>query len=172
MNKKLISLFFRYFLLVLVGFNLGIISFFIEPFTTHLLNSLLQIFFDFSFENSSIVFGSYELFLIESCFAISAFYLFLVLLLSTPNINLRRRFVFFLSGTLVLALLNAFRIFFLIFILINYASLFSFTHFLFWNLISTILVVGIWFAEVKIFKIRDIPFYTDLKYIYELKKRK
>ena len=63
-------------------------------------------------------------------------------------------------------ILNIARIFFLSIAYVNGYSWFDFTHKLFWYLGSSIFVVGIWFAEVKLFKIKQIPFYSDLKFLY------
>ena len=46
-------------------------------------------------------------------------------------------------------------------------SFFDITHKVFWYFISTIFVVGIWFIEIKIFKIKEIPFYSDLNLLYK-----
>jgi hypothetical protein len=42
-------------------------------------------------------------------------------------------------------------------------NLFDISHKLSWYIGSIILVVGIWFLEVKKFNIKEIPFYSDLK---------
>ena len=79
---------------------------------------------------------------------------------------------------LSLLVLNILRIFFLSLVFVLGASLFDITHELFWYLGSTIFVVGIWFAGVKIFKVKEIPFYSDLKntgilkYLKKVKKSK
>ena len=50
---------------------------------------------------------------------------------------------------------------------------FDFTHLLFWYLLSTIFVVAIWFLIVKIYKIKEIPIYSDVMLIYsEIKNKK
>jgi hypothetical protein len=40
-------------------------------------------------------------------------------------------------------------------------------HQILWYVMSTVFVVGIWFAEVKIFRIKEIPVYSDLKFLYK-----
>ena len=67
------------------------------------------------------------------------------------------------TGTIVYAL-NILRIFFLSILTINNSQFFDFAHKLFWYLLSTIFVIGIWFLTIKIFKIKSIPGYTDIKY--------
>ena len=39
-------------------------------------------------------------------------------------------------------------------------------HTFFWYFLSIAFVIGIWFAQVKIFKVKDIPFYTDLRFLF------
>jgi len=50
---------------------------------------------------------------------------------------------------------------------VNGSSFFDFTHKIFWYAGSTIFVIAIWFLEVKIFKIKGIPIYDDLKFLYK-----
>ena len=64
-------------------------------------------------------------------------------------------------------IINILRIFFLSLLFISGSSWFDFTHELFWYLVSIVFVVGIWFTEVKLFKIKEIPFYSDLKLLYK-----
>ena len=65
-----------------------------------------------------------------------------------------------------LLILNILRILILSFITLSKPSLFNTTHEVFWYGISTLSVVGIWFAEVKLFKIKQIPFYSDIKFVF------
>ena len=51
------------------------------------------------------------------------------------------------------------------FIGIYNTALFDLMHMLFWYLFSTLIVVFVWFFTVKIFKIREIPVYDDVKYL-------
>jgi hypothetical protein len=64
-------------------------------------------------------------------------------------------------------IINILRIFILSLFAISGSSLFDITHWFLWYLVSTVFVVGIWFAEVKFFKIREIPFYSDIKSLYK-----
>ncbi len=74
-----------------------------------------------------------------------------------------------------LLILNILRIFFLSLMVINDSVWFWITHMFFWYVLSTVFVLGIWFLEVKLFKIKQTPFYSDLKFVYKnssLKKSK
>ena len=66
-----------------------------------------------------------------------------------------------------LLIINILRIFLLGLVYISGFSWFDIAHKLFWYAGSTIFVIGIWFAEVKLFKIKEIPFYSDIKFLYK-----
>jgi len=114
--------------------------------------------------------------IIRACVAGSAYYLLFILNLSTPGIKTRKRIKMILLSFAALLFLNIIRIFLLSIMLItDSTSLFDITHMLFWYILSVAFVLGIWFLEVKLFKIKQIPIYSDLKFIYNnasLKKSK
>lgn len=60
-------------------------------------------------------------------------------------------------------IVNIVRIVILASIFVLRPDLFDISHKLSWYVGSIILVVGIWFIEVKKFKIKGIPFYSDIK---------
>jgi len=72
-----------------------------------------------------------------------------------------------LSSFISLLVINILRILLLIIIYIEGYSFFDITHKLFWYLMSIVFVIGIWFTEVKLFKIKEIPFYSDMKFLYK-----
>jgi len=72
---------------------------------------------------------------------------------------------------LTFLILNILRIVIFSALLVNGYRYFDFTHIFFWYFGSTILVMFIWFANVRIFKINSIPIYSDFKNILkEIKK--
>jgi hypothetical protein len=62
-------------------------------------------------------------------------------------------------------IINILRIFFIGVMFIENFSYAEFAHIFFWYFGSIFMVILIWFVEVKIFRIKDIPFYTDVKYL-------
>ena len=105
--------------------------------------------------------------LIPACIAGAAYYLLLVLNLSTPEIKLKKRIKAIIFSFSVFLVLNVLRIVLLANLALSGSPYFDVTHTLFWYGVSTIFVVGIWFTEVMIFKIKEIPCYSDLKFLYE-----
>jgi exosortase/archaeosortase family protein len=105
--------------------------------------------------------------IIEACVAGSAYYLLLILNLSTPSIKFPKRFKLILISFASLLIVNIIRIVFLSAVFVTGASWFDIAHKVFWYVGSIIFVLVIWFLEVKYYKIKSIPFYSDLKFIYK-----
>ena len=171
------SLIIRYFIIILLGLPpLWFFSKVFTPLTIYPVLFILGLFFDVILSGATILVSStFAIEIIEACVAGSAYYLLLILNLSTPKINLSKRIKMLLLGFLIFLVLNILRILFLSSLYISGSGWFDFTHELFWYLVSIGFVVLIWFFQVKLFKIKKIPFYSDLKTLYiasNLRKRK
>lgn len=165
--NKLIDISIRYLILIIAAIpNLWIFYFVFTPLTLHLSYFLFDIFFEAAVSNNFIIVNSIPIELINACIAGSAYYLLFILNFATPNVKIKKRIKILLFSFGTLLILNVIRIFLLGLIYMNFYSAFDFTHKLFWYLISIFFVVGIWFFSVKLFKMREIPFYSDLKFIY------
>lgn len=101
-----------------------------------------------------------------ACIATSAYYLFVILLLLTKDIKFRNLLKIAFSGILLILLLNIIRIDILIFIFLEYGiNWFNSLHLLFWKFLSSIAVVLIWIFLCHKFKIKNIPVYSDFKFL-------
>ena len=69
-----------------------------------------------------------------------------------------------------LLILNILRIVGLSLLYVEHSSSFDIIHKLIWYAGSTIFVIGIWFLELKLFRVSQIPFYEDLKFLYKRTK--
>lgn len=168
-SKKLLGLFSRYFAMLLIGAgNLYIFYKILTPLTIHVINIILSIFMDTRLINNIIFTGKMGIEIIPACIAGSAFYLLFVLILSTANIKPKIRIKAVLTAFTIFFTLNIIRI--LILIPLTNISSFEIIHWIFWHVISTLFVVATWFGVVKIYKIKSIPVYTDLKYLKDLTK--
>ncbi|MEK6925798.1 MAG: pacearchaeosortase [Nanoarchaeota archaeon] len=163
MNKRLVSILLRYPVLIIIGFFIPILYTVFSPLTVYPSFFLLKIFYPALLEGNSIVFPNLIIKIIDACVAGSAYYLLLILNLSTPSINIKKRLSMLGVAFLSFLFINIFRIFFLSILAVSGNSFFDITHKIFWYAISTVFVVGIWFAEARIFRIKDIPFYSDMK---------
>src|SRR3990172_2662420 len=173
MKKKkgnISDLILRYLILVLVAIpNLWLFYLVFTPLTSYPVYWLLNIFYDASLLNNNVVLlnQAISIELIEAWIAGSAYYLLLILNLSTPGIKFNKRIKFIAISFLVFLAVNILRIFILSLIAVSGSSFFDITHRIFWYALSTVFVVAIWFAEVKTFKIKIIPFYSDIKFLYK-----
>ncbi|HLC53195.1 MAG TPA: pacearchaeosortase [Candidatus Nanoarchaeia archaeon] len=113
---------------------------------------------------NTIFFKGYYAEIIPACIAGAAYYLLIILNLSTPMPSLTRvkSLVFLCSAFLVLNIARILAFARLFEIGFNY---FDLTHQLTWYFGSTLLVVGIWFANVFMFNITAVPIYSDIKSI-------
>ncbi len=176
-NANIRGILTRYSLLVLSAlFNLWIFYFIFTPLTVYPVYFIIKFFSGALLDGNniiliteSIITGRIEM--IPACIAGAAYYLLFLLNLSTPNIKLKKRIKMILLSFLSLLLLNVARIVVLILIFMSGASFFDVTHKLFWYVLSTIFVVGIWFAQVKIYRIKEIPVYSDINYLIESMKK-
>jgi|TARA_Y100000034_G_C6885223_1_gene406347 exosortase/archaeosortase family protein len=135
------------------------------PFLSNLLSSIACL-------DTTILFKGYYASIIPACIAGSAYYLLLILNLSTPMPRKTRiKSILFLISTFLI--LNILRIIFFanLFVTKGYAY-FDLAHTATWYFGSTVLVISIWFSNVLIFKINKIPIYTDLRNISRLIKNK
>ena len=167
-DKKILDIFIRYAILIIVAIpNLYIFYFLFKPLTIYLSYFLLDIFFNTNLSGNVILIKNFPIVIINACVAGSAYYLLLILNLTTPKIKTKKRIkmIFFCFG--IFLLINVLRIFFLSILALSESSLFDITHKIFWYLGSVVFVIGIWFLAVKIFKIKNVPIYSDLTFLYK-----
>ncbi len=168
--NSLINLGLRYSILVLFGvLGVGFFHIILYPLTIYPVLFLLKLFFDASLISNILLIEGHSIEIIGPCLAGSAYYLLLILNLSTPKIKNRINLLIF--SLFVLLLINILRIFTLSVIFVSGSPFFDLTHKLFWYFGSTIFVVGIWFLGVKIFNVKKIPFYSDIKFLFSLRKK-
>jgi len=169
-SKQYIFILIRYLILLGSMFTLSLIYKILTPLTIHSTAYLLKIFYQVSINLDFIIIDNIKIQIVSACVAGSAYLLLLILNLTLP-MRLVKRIYSILLSFIILLILNILRIFILSVLLINEFKFFDLTHKLFWYVLSTLFVIGIWFLIVKIFSIKKIPVYTDLKFlIKEIKK--
>lgn len=171
--KNLLKIFIRYFIIVLIAIpNLFVFYFIFTPATIYPVFGLFKIFFKevLLLGNTFQISGEFFIEIISACIAGSAYYLLFILNLSIPKIKIKKRLKMLLFSFAFLLVLNIIRIVVLSLIFVyspETSNLFDISHKLFWYFGTTIFVILIWFVEVKTFKIKDIPVYSDIKYLYK-----
>ena len=169
-SKEIFNLALRYIILLLLSLgNLYLFYRIFTPLTVYASSSLLSLFFEVSVAGISISFDKIIINLVSACIAGSAYYLLVALNLSTP-LKLKKRIRNLIFLLVSFFALNIIRIFIFSLLFASGYQYFSFAHEVTWYLGSTLFVVVLWFVGIRIFKIRDIPFYTDLKKLIKLTK--
>lgn len=166
-NKQLIGLFLRYILIVIAGLgNLAIFYKIFTPITTKALKLILNLFTPTTLSASTLSLPNLTIELIPACIAGSAYYLLFILNLATPGVKPDKRIKILLLSFASIFVMNTLRI--LLLIAINQTAYFQAVHWFFWYVLSTIFVIAIWVFITMRFKIKKIPVYEDLKFLYGL----
>jgi len=172
-DKKVINIFLRYIFLILIALpGFGLLYEIFLPLTKYPVYWFIQIFFDPVMIGNTLTIGPKIIEIVGACVAGSAYYFLLILNLGTPEIKSSLRIKLIFLSFLGFLIVNIIRIIILSVMYIQNSPIFDFVHKLLWYFGSTILIVLIWFLEVKIFKIEKIPFYSDLKGLYQLSSLK
>lgn len=172
-KKEAIFLFFRYLLLLIIGINFSLIYKIFTPITASLSSLILKLFYpDAILQETIILLKNHTITLIPACIAGAAYYLFLLLNLSTPmSLTSRIKSLFFLIFSFLF--INVLRIVLFAVLFVQDYTYISFTHQIAWYGGSTILVILLWFVNIKMFSIKSIPFISDLKsMISDIKNKK
>jgi exosortase/archaeosortase family protein len=170
-NKEAINLALRYFVLIVLGFALvygRLFEIIFTPLTYWPVIGILNLFYEnvASLPGQVISYANVYARIIPACVAGAAYYLLLILNLTTPMKAIKRLWsILFLM--VVFLIFNIFRIVIFAGIAAGGGNYFDVAHMMMWYFGSTIMVVIIWFLNVGLFKIRSIPVYTDMKSLYE-----
>ncbi|MBT4165515.1 pacearchaeosortase [archaeon] len=156
----------RYLVLLSLMFSIGLIYFVFSLITIGSVVFILRLFFEnVSVSGSFISIGFDKIIeIVPACVAGSAYLLLLILNLSV-RMDWVKRVKSILFSFFVLFVLNVVRIVFLTWMYVGDNVLFDFSHKLLWYGLSSVFVVGIWFWNVKLFKIKEIPVYSDVRFL-------
>lgn len=133
---------------------------------------LLLFFYKPALSGINIIISNHTFAFVKACIAGAAYLLLLILILLTKDIKFYDRIKMFLLGSLMIYVLNLIRIIVLIVISVSYsAELFDAVHMVFWKFLSGLYVAVVWIFLVYFFKVKSIPIYSDLKYLYKKIKK-
>jgi len=169
-ERGIYFLILRYIILLLAALgNLAIFYFIFTSLTIYPVFFLLKLFYHASLLANTIILAGFSIQLVEACIAGSAYYLLLILNLTTP-MPFKKRIISIIFSFLGFLVINILRIFFFSIFLTKSFSLFNLTHLLFWYFLSGVIVFLVWLAVIKIFKITNIPVYSDILYLFKFIK--
>jgi exosortase/archaeosortase family protein len=165
-RREVLSLVVRYGLLVVLGLgNLFMFYKIFTPLTVWPVFWVLDLIYGASLSNGSeIMFNGIKVLIIAACVAGAAYYLLLILNLTTRmKMEKRMKSLLFLFGAFLLV--NIFRIIVFALLFALGFEYFNLAHEILWHFGSTVLLVVIWFVNVWIFGIKEIPVLGDVKRI-------
>ena len=139
------------------------------PITTYLSFIFLKLLqYSPTLLNNSISINNTTFSFIPACVALPAYYLLLILILTTKDLDFKKSTKLFFFGSLLILVMNILRIDLLIAAFISFGKhWFDTLHLVFWKFVSGIYVALVWIFLTRIYKIKSIPAYTDIKYLYE-----
>jgi len=168
MKNKFLDILIRYLILVLIalpGFGLFYLAF--TWATIYPVYFLLGLFFEVSLTGTTINIAScFPIEVIGACVGGGAYFLLLFLNISLPEIKFPKRIKMIAFAFASFLIINILRIFLLSLMYYSSSPFLEILHKFFWYIGSVLFVVGIWFVEVKIFKLKQVPIYSDLKFLY------
>lgn len=173
MNKRVSSLILRYIFLLLISLgNFWILYKIFTPLTLNSSYFILKLFYsDASIAGNVVSFSGNSVGIISACVAGAAYFLLLLLNLGVSmSVNKRIKSLCFIIISFFIVNIIRIVVFSILFAA-NYSSI-DILHKITWHILSIVFVIGLWFIAVKIFKIKEIPLYSDLKYVYSLTKSK
>ena len=173
-KKRTATIFLRYSFILIIALILPYSEFFYKFFllvTIYPANFLLSFFYEASISGNTILINYLAIEIIPACVAVSAYLLLLILNITTP-MNIKKRVISLIFSIFCLLITNILRIFTFSLLLIKDYAYYDILHKIFWYSLSILLVVGIWFASVFLFKIRSIPAYSDVSFMIRLIRNK
>ena len=130
--------------------------------TAYPLNFILNLFSASTLNGSFLLIGKNTIELIPACIAVSAYVFLLILNLATP-MPAKIRIKSLIFSLVSLFVINILRLIILSSLFIGSYASFDIVHKFTWYFLSILIVIALWFSSVKLFKIRNIPVYSDFK---------
>lgn len=163
----------RYILAILIGFpGIYLIYKIFEPLTVYPTLFILKLLYSgTTLIDNVLVYEGFSIIIVPACIAGAAYYLLFALNLITP-MKPKQRVYSLIFLPLAFLVLNIIRMVVFSSLFIEGYAYFDIAHQFFWYFVSIAMVAALWFVNVRLFKIKAIPFYTDFRSIAKLAKRK
>ncbi|MFH1065562.1 MAG: pacearchaeosortase [Nanoarchaeota archaeon] len=148
---------------VLIGYPL--LYMVIAPLTLHISYFFFNIFVPSALIGTKIMtlMDSFEF--IPACVATSAYILLALLVLLTKDISRSERLQMVIYGWLAILAFNILRIELLLLTYFRLETAFDTIHLFVWKFMSTAFVVLLWLGLARLYKVKAIPVYSDLRHI-------
>ena len=171
---RILDILVRYFLIIISVFVLPLFYAPLKFLTIYSLYFIMQFFYKITVDGNVLSFlisgKVLNVEIIDACVAGSAFFLLLILNLATRSITFIKRIYLFFLDIFLLFLANIIRLIIIIPLYLNGSAFFPIAHKIFWYELSVIFVILIWLFGTWVFRIREVPVYSDVLLV--LRKRK
>lgn len=163
-SREMVWMLVRYLVLVLIPLGgLTLLYLIFTPLTVYPVYWILKMIY-----SDTILLGTTTLYfhgqfasIVAACVGGAAYYLLLILNLTTPMTPSKRvKSICFIA--FIFLLLNVIRITIFAILLATGYNYFDITHQMTWYFGSTVLVILVWFTNVLVWDIRAIPIYSDI----------
>ena len=164
--KYEIKLIIRVLIAVILSLSAKLFYFVLAPITLYSSYFITKIFFPVVIEENTFLINDLTLEFVPACVAVAAYILISLLILLTKDIKPKVLIKMFVIGFFLILIANLIRIEIMIFVLIEYGNnLFKTLDLFFWKVLSTVYIVFVWILLTRLFKIKTIPVYSDVKYL-------
>ncbi len=161
----------RYVIVLLIAIFSNFFYTIFTPLTIYPTYVILSLTQSTTLTNTTIAFNGTQFTFIPACIAGTAYLILTILILTTRGIKPITRIKTLLTTYILFLLLNITRVLILIFIYTFISEqLFHTLHLIFWHILSTVFVLLIWIVTIKLYNIKNIPFYSDIIYLLEKAK--
>ncbi|MBS3145786.1 pacearchaeosortase [Candidatus Woesearchaeota archaeon] len=161
-------------LILLFAVPLSLFYFIFTPLTIYPSYFLLKLSgFAPQFTSSTVLaFKELAIKFVPACIAGSAYYLLYILIMLTKDLSIMQSLKLFIYGSLLILSVNLIRIYIIVFVLIKYGlNYFDMIHLFFWTFVASTYVALIWIFLTRKMKIKSIPAYSDVMYLYKKIKK-
>jgi len=170
-TKGVVDIVVRYVILLVLGMFMNVFYVMFKPLTIYPVYYILGLFFNASLSRRIISVEGINFEIIDACVAGSAFLLLTALNLMAGKMGFGKRVYALFFSYISLLVLNILRIVLLAILAVNSSFVFSVVHMAFFYVISILFVFAVWIAEIRIFRIKEIPLYSDIKYLLNFIKK-
>ncbi|MDD4877767.1 MAG: pacearchaeosortase [Candidatus Nanoarchaeia archaeon] len=155
---------------VLLGHNLiyGIIA----VFTLHFSYFFFSIFVPSALIGNKIATLTTTFEFIPACVAVSAYILLALLVFLTKGISWNERLQMIVYGWLAILAFNLLRIEILLLTFFSLETAYDTLHLFVWKFMSTVFVVLLWLGLARLYKVKAIPVFSDIKALAGMIRKK
>ncbi len=167
-NIWVLDIVLRYLIAALAFLIIPVFYLIFKPLTVGLTSWIMDIFYSVQVSGGTLFFSGFNasIEIVDACVAGSAYFLLFLLNVLTRDIKIMKRIYVLLFSFAYLFLINVIRLVIIIPMFLNNSAWFDFTHKFFWFALSVIFVALIWILAIKVFRIREVPVYSDVAFIF------